>query len=873
MHKKNQPLSPGQLSVMSLSIIAAMAAMAPTVVQAACITLSSNATVTGPTSTCLTWRGGNLSLTNNGTLNGPSSPQVEATGSLAGTLTNRGLISGGSIGVLNSGTISVVNNNGGRITGTGVALSGAAGSSIGTLTNTGRITGTTSGISLGSGARITSLFNNVSGTLTGTISGQTAILSSGGTIGSLTNAGLISATYAGVHNGNASTISSLLNSGTISGTTYGILADNGSSITSLTNAGLISGSTNVGVSISANGTIASLVNTGTISGALGGISNAGRINALSNSGTLGPISNTGLIAGTIANLSSRDITISGGSGTIFGTITGVSGGIGSADVGGVTGTLANLVFSSGNQLLNSNINVGSNAVTNAGSTLQVNNSISITGNYVQSAGAALVIGVANGATATGSLSDTGYGKLIVSGAATVASGSSITLQKLSSYGFAAGQRFVVIDALTAGTNYNASTLNYSAVGSTGLTVSGATVVNGSRSDLVVSLSSPSSATSGATAPNANSALTGLGNYTGVSNAGLLNLYNASMALNSSGSIADLNNAGKQLNPNTQAPAGYAAAAPTYDVLNIINRHSDGLRLSQAHGTGLSTGEGPSQLGGWGQAFGGRASQDQRDQVDGYSANYGGLLAGLDGVVSDNWRVGGIFSYSNANADNSGNTSGNSTKIDSYGLFGYGSYVASNWYANVAAGVVLQNYNSTRAINFSGFSGNATGSFMGQQYVLRGEAGYPIPMGDYTVTPVGGLTYSDMHQDGYTESGGNGAALSVKSSSTSSVTSDIGAKLEREFATSYGVLVPELRLAWRHEYVNDRARSTSSFAGDPTGQTSFTSLGASPVQDSALLSIGLTLLKSNDLTLTVRYDGQMGGGYQSNAGSVRVRKLF
>ena len=769
-----------------------------------------------------------------------------------------GTISGGSQGLFNSGTISTLNNSG--------LITSANGSSLQGITN--------------SGAGTIAVLNNNSG---GTISAYSA-LSNTGTIGTLANSGVIKGSLYGV--ANSSQINSIVNNngGTISGSTG--IANRTATIQSLVNSGVLTGNIRAIYNLSGS-QIGSLTNNSTISAGGSGILNSGTITLLSNNsggmitgnlnavsitgtGTIGIFSNAGVVAGNIVNQSATDLNIAGGAGTVFGTLTGLIGFMGT-----ITNTLSNINLLSGNQLLNSNVAVGAFALNNTAGTLALNNTVTITGNYTQGAGAVLLVGVANGATATGAASDTGYGRLVVSGAATVASGSSIALQKLNSYAFAAGQRFVVIDALTAGTNYNASTLNYSAAGATGLTASGAVVVNGANSNLVVSLSGSPGPTpaSGATAPNAVSALNGLFSYTGVADAGLLNLYNAARALNAGGSAGDLNRAGKQFAPNTQVSSGYAAVASTNAVLNIINRHTDGVRLSQGQGSGLATGEAPSQFGAWGQVFDGQATQSQRDQVDGFRANYYGLLFGLDRMVSDSWRAGGVFSYSTATADNSGDTSGNNTKIDSWGLFGYGAYVAGDWYANVAAGMVQQHYDTRRVINFSGFSGNAAGRFDCQQYVLRGEVGYPIRAGDYTVTPLAGLAYSYLRQDGYTESGGNGAALSVNASRTNAMTSDIGAKFAREFSTSYGVVIPELRLAWRHEYRNDRARSTANFAGDPTGATSFTTLGASPVKDSALVSVGMTLVKSSDLSLDVRYDGQTGGGFQSNTGSVRLRKSF
>jgi outer membrane autotransporter protein len=288
---------------------------------------------------------------------------------------------------------------------------------------------------------------------------------------------------------------------------------------------------------------------------------------------------------------------------------------------------------------------------------------------------------------------------------------------------------------------------------------------------------------------------------------------------------------------------------------------------------VASGEGPAQLGVWGQAYGGHASQDQRDQVDGYSANYAGLLLGVDRAINERWRAGGAFSYSNTAINNTGDTAGDKTRVNGYSLIGYASYTGSPWYVNLSGAVVQQQFDTTRVVSFEGFSGAATGHFSGQQYVARAEAGYPLALGSATLTPLASLTYSYQYQGSYTESGGNGAALSVDSSHASSVKSSLGGRLEKGFSTSYGEIVPEVQAQWIHEYNHTRQVTGAGFAADPTGQTAFTTVGAAPVSDLADISLGVTLLRANNLSLSVRYELQAAPGFVSQTGTVRLRQLF
>ncbi len=796
----------------------------------------------------------------------------------------------------------------------GINVQGTA-TIVGSIVNAGSIVGGVDGIYLGSGSTLTGMLLNQSG---GTIHGGTLGVSNNTSITVLSNSGTISGGSTGLANLTGS-IGTLSNSGTIASTTLAAIKNTGT-ITTLTNSDLISGETagiynaaghigtlsNSGTISSSTlhavvntGTISALSNIGTITGTVG-IYNSGNLNTLTNGGlisaaqtaildrsggTIGSVVNSGVIDGNIYYASTAALTISGGSGATTGTLTGYNDAVGS-----ITSANSDLYFGSGNLVLNDDIAISGYTVYNNAAVLQVNTPLTIAGNYNQGAGATLVIGVADSATSTGSESDTGYGRLIVQGDATVAPGSSITLKSTSGgYGFAAGQRYVVIEATGTGT-YNVNSLSYAITGYTG-TVTGQSVSVNGDTDLVLTVDStspdgttttpgsptstttPSTATltMPATAPNAISAITGITHYTGVSSPALLNLYDAVLADISTASSSTANRIGNQLSPFQTARA---AAAPVFNVLSMVNARVDSLRQPGAStASGVSTGDDPMRWSLWGQTFGGHASRNEMDNVPGYSANYGGFMIGADRAFGDRWRLGGVFNYSHTAIDASGDTAGDGAGINSAGLVGYASYTGDRWYLNLSGGVALQHYDTTRMVEMTGFAGAAFSSFNGQQYVARAEAGYPLAMGGITLTPVASVAYSYLNQAGYTETGGNGAALSVDSSSLSSVRSALGAKLSRSFSTSYGALEPELGVQWVHEYDNTRQSVTASFAADTTGETTFSTLGLAPVKDVADVSLGVTLLSRKNLSVSARYELEAGPGYMSNTGVLKLLQRF
>ena len=840
------------------------------------------------------------SLSNSGTITGATGIYNARIGTIT-VLTNNagGTIAGTTTGIRNLGTIIGLNNNGGSITG-GTGIANTTTGTISNLTNSGAISASAMGIlnnggigSIGNGGYISALYainngpggtintlgNNAGGTIYGTSygvfnqAGNIATLTNAGVIRGVSRAGVINAYTTSVH---ASTIGALTNSGSIIGATAGIL--NNGIVGSITNTGtgIISGGT-AGVQNEA-ATISLLSNTGTITSAGIGVSgNGGTIGTIINSGvingsayaidiasgaSLGGITNSGTIAGIIRDLGTTPLIISGGSGAAFGTLTGYNGAIGSIVASN------GLVFSGGNQLLNDNITVnsGSGTVTNTSSVLQVNNQLTINGNYYQNAAATLAIGIGANAGSLGTITDTGYGRLIVTGNATIEAGSSVVLKKLTTYSYAAGQRFVIIQAGGNSNSYNAASLNFSV---TGYRASGADVtetINGvSYHDLVVTINGTRNGNI-ATNANANAVFSGLSGYMGVNQA-LLDVYNPVLALTDQNQA---NRAGAQLSPAATVSAAVGASVSAFDaVQGAAGGRIDSLRTAQAGGSGIATGETSFDPALWGRLFGGQAKQGERNSVSGYHASYGGFMLGGDVQAHADWRIGGLFSYANTNVGNDGDNSGSGAHIDSYGLTAYAGYDGRPWYVNLTVGAARQMYDTNRAINYSGFSGIANGSFKGNLFSATAEAGYPLAVGDATLTPLAGMRYSTLKQDAYTETG-SGADLMVNGSTYSSFKSEIGAKYERSLMTSRGELKPFVQLSWNHEFRDTALTTSASFAADASGSTAFTTRGAGPVRNTATLSLGATLLQSKNLTLSARYSLEGASGYTAQTGDLTLR---
>ena len=401
----------------------------------------------------------------------------------ATSITNTGAVTGGTSGVVvnnsghnitsltNNGLISGTNDSGGAF---GITIT--AGGTIDALNNTGTISGGTSspsvfGVGVNYNGTVGSLNN--SGTIQASGGSGAALYGIGG-IGTLTNSGsLLSNTDGGAAISQWGSIGTINNTGTIqhNGVNYGIGIFNHDYTGTLLNSGTITGgatsasSNNVGVwVVSGSGTIDTLTNAagGFIHGDSRGIYNAGLIGALTNAGTitgggfailsesgnLGAISNTGVIDGNIY-VQNQNLTITGGSGSSYGTLTG----------GNLTVANGNLTFAAGNTHLDQNISVngGTGTVTN-NDPLLLTNHHTITGNYSQTSIGVLQIGIAG-------TNPTDYGSLAING--TAAFDGQLALLLMNSFTLASGETFNIASFASHTGSFSSFSLNGAACTASG----------------------------------------------------------------------------------------------------------------------------------------------------------------------------------------------------------------------------------------------------------------------------------------------------------------------------------------------------------------------------------------------------------------------
>ncbi len=493
--------------LVGVSLVVLSAFADPRGALAACTGL--NQTISSPTTGPVLSTGGAITITTSGSVTGtPGQPGVLLTVCPATTIGNSGAIKGGAngsirtehgtggAGVSNSSTIKTLSNTGAIAGGSGSASSETFGVGVGgagvsnsdtirALSNSGAISGGvgsgfsgTGGAGVSNFGTIKTLANKIGGTITGgseiggVILHGGAGVSNSGMITSLTNGGTIAGGvgyvtvsgggYGGAGVSNAGTITRLTNTGTISGGAAGGSADaagagvsNSGTITKLTNSGTISGgSFTRATGVSNSGTIATLTNSGTITK---GRFNGNAILSQGAGASIGTIANSGSIVGNVEIDNQSNVTITGvigGGGKAFGSLTG----------GTIVISNGNLTFGRGHTFLGDNVEVngGDGTVYNR-DPLRIAASLTITGNYDQTADGALDFGALTLDLAGDAWGQ--YGALTITKLATLDGGLGIDLT--NGFTLATGDSFDILNfGGLAGPGFNALTLNGAACSST-----------------------------------------------------------------------------------------------------------------------------------------------------------------------------------------------------------------------------------------------------------------------------------------------------------------------------------------------------------------------------------------------------------------------
>lgn len=266
----------------------------------------------------------------------------------------------------------------------------------------------------------------------------------------------------------------------------------------------------------------------------------------------------------------------------------------------------------------------------------------------------------------------------------------------------------------------------------------------------------------------------------------------------------------------------------------------------------------STLGSWGHAEG--------EGVAPLKHSSGGIVAGIDGLAFENWRLGALVGYSRTDFDlGNRNSSGDS---ENYTLGLYGGTQWSQISLRTGATYTWHNLETARTVSFAGFADSPQARYGAGSFHIFGETGYRVDAGSVVFEPFANLSYASLHTDAYSESGG-ASALRAEGQTTAATTTTFGLRAAADLGLSGMPAMAHGTIGWRHAYGAAVPVSTFTFAGSGP----FVVQGVPIARDVAIVEAAIDMNLTDDAVFGVTYSGQLASSSHDHAFSARLEVKF
>lgn len=283
------------------------------------------------------------------------------------------------------------------------------------------------------------------------------------------------------------------------------------------------------------------------------------------------------------------------------------------------------------------------------------------------------------------------------------------------------------------------------------------------------------------------------------------------------------------------------------------------------GPGLAAADTPLSVA-WGSAFGNWGQSEDAGNAAGLSTRGGGLTGGIDGALGD-WRLGLMAGYAGAAFAADDRASTGSSDSYSLGVYGGREWGALAFRSSLTASA--HSLATSRDVAIPGFTDRLSADYNARSLQAFAELGYRFDVsGATSIEPFANLNQVLLDTDGYSESGGAAALTSAADTSASTFTT-IGLRASHKIAMGTVLTTIRAMVGWRHGFGDLAPTSTMAFSGS----TPFAVTGAQTPTNTALLSTGLDLNLSDDLTIGLGYAGRFADGTSDNTASATVAGTF
>jgi uncharacterized protein YhjY with autotransporter beta-barrel domain len=285
-------------------------------------------------------------------------------------------------------------------------------------------------------------------------------------------------------------------------------------------------------------------------------------------------------------------------------------------------------------------------------------------------------------------------------------------------------------------------------------------------------------------------------------------------------------------------------------------------------------------------------KDTTSREAGFDFDTYGVTGGADYRFTDNLVLGLAFGYTHTE-DDYASARGN-MDANAYTFSAFGTYYVGKLYLDGIFSYSWNDFDSARNIVYTIPSTDpATGALVpgttrvnqtarsetdGTQFAFGLGTGYDFTSRGFTFGPYGRLNYLQANIDGFQEhidntNAGSGLALTIKEQDVESLTWVLGGQGSYALSTGFGVLVPQVRFEWEHEFLNNQRRITAAFVSDPANTPILLDTD-NPDRDYFNLGVGLSAVFQRGVSAFVYYETVLAlSDVTANRIAVGVRLAF
>ncbi|WP_248741559.1 MULTISPECIES: autotransporter serine protease [unclassified Pseudomonas] len=273
--------------------------------------------------------------------------------------------------------------------------------------------------------------------------------------------------------------------------------------------------------------------------------------------------------------------------------------------------------------------------------------------------------------------------------------------------------------------------------------------------------------------------------------------------------------------------------------------------------------------GWVKALGAWGTTDSRHDTAGYSTSIGGLLAGVDGALDEQTRIGLVTGYSDSSLS-MGSGTHSSAKVDSYHLGAYAGHDIGAWRLSTGAAYSWHRADVKRDLQYGDVSAKEKAKVDAATTQVFGEAAYRLNVQPLALEPFANLVYVHLDSDGFIEKG-DAAALKSNGDQRDAVLSTLGVRAIKTINLSGSQkLDVSGRLGWQHSLTDIESEQHLRFA---SGSAPYSVESSPLVRNAALVGVQASLALSRDVRVNLDYNGQLASREKSHGVGLSLNWQF